>query len=76
MTRSAMHGAFELGCTLDHVVKVIQSLTREHFYKSMTAHASSHIWQDVYYFPWGDIVLYVKFTADEDGKLLISFKER
>lgn len=42
----------------------------------MTARANSAIWQDVYYVPYGAIVLYVKFTTDAEGYLVISFKEK
>jgi motility quorum-sensing regulator / GCU-specific mRNA interferase toxin len=42
----------------------------------MTSQADARIWQDVYHVPSGGMVLYVKFTIDADGKLLLSFKER
>lgn len=51
-------------------------ITREQFYKSMTSLASSAIWQDVYHVTYEAIVLYVKFTTDADGYLVISFKEK
>jgi motility quorum-sensing regulator / GCU-specific mRNA interferase toxin len=52
------------------------SITREHFYKSMTAYADHTIWQDVYRVPHGTITLYVKFTVDAEGHLVISLKEK
>lgn len=76
MTRTARNDAFALGFSLRDVIDVIQSMTRKQFYKSMTSDADSRIWQDVYHVPVGDIVLYVKFTMDDEGKLLISFKEK
>jgi motility quorum-sensing regulator/GCU-specific mRNA interferase toxin len=75
-TGSAMACARALGMDAAAVVAVIQAITRAHFYKSMTSHASARIWQDVYHVPCGAIVLYVKFTVDATGKLLISFKEK
>lgn len=42
----------------------------------MTALANSAIWQDVYDVSFRGVVLYVKFTTDVDGYLVISFKER
>ena len=51
-------------------------MTREQLYKSMTSVASRAIWQDVYHVPWNGIVLYVKFTTDADGYLVISLKEK
>jgi hypothetical protein len=30
----------------------------------------------VYHVPWADIVLYVKFTTDAEGYLVISLKEK
>lgn len=76
MTRTARNEAFAMGFSLRDVVSAVQSMTRKQFYKSMTSHADSRIWQDVYHVPVGDIVLYVKFTMDGEGKLLISFKEK
>ena len=34
------------------------------------------IWQDVYHVPCSGYILYVKFTVDGEGKLLLSFKEK
>jgi hypothetical protein len=42
----------------------------------MTSDVSSAIWQDVYHVPHGSLVLYVKFTTDAEGYLVISFKEK
>jgi len=58
------------------VVDVIQSMTRQQFYKSMTSLMDVKIWQDVYHVPYSGYILYVKFTVDGEGKLLISFKEK
>jgi motility quorum-sensing regulator/GCU-specific mRNA interferase toxin len=42
----------------------------------MTSLADHKIWQDVYHVPSSAGVLYVKFTVDEGGKLLLSFKPK
>jgi len=76
MTRSARDAAFALGFNLQEVVDVIESISAAHFFKSMTSYANVRIWQDVYHVPCGGLVLYVKFTVDEEGKLVIAFKEK
>jgi motility quorum-sensing regulator / GCU-specific mRNA interferase toxin len=55
---------------------VIQAITPNHFYKSMTSYENAKVWQDVYHVQAEGCVLYVKFTVDDEGKLLISFKEK
>jgi motility quorum-sensing regulator/GCU-specific mRNA interferase toxin len=76
MTISARNSAFALGLTLNDVVALIQGLTRTHFYKSMTSHANHTIWQDVYHTAYQGVVLYVKFTIDAEGHIVISLKEK
>jgi len=76
MTKSARDCARSLGIKLDQVVMIVQSLTVQNFYKSMTSAVDSTIWQDVYHIAHNRIVLYVKFTTDSRGYLLISFKEK
>lgn len=76
ITKTALSCAEALGLELKDIVAIIQAMTRAQFYKSMTSHASSAIWQDVYHVPHGAIVLYVKFTTDAEGYLVISFKEK
>lgn len=59
------------------MVDLIQTMRREHFYKSMTSHTDYRVWQDVYHVPSTAGVLYVKFTADTVSDfLLLSFKEK
>jgi motility quorum-sensing regulator/GCU-specific mRNA interferase toxin len=65
-----------LGLSLDGLVELIQSIKRKHFYKSMTSNADHRIWQDVYHLPFDTMILYVKFTTDSEGYLLISLKEK
>ena len=76
MTRTAQDTALQLGLTLQDVVQVVQSMKRAHFYKSMTSHANHRIWQDVYHVAWGALVLYVKLTVDDRGRLILSMKEK
>ena len=76
MTRTAQNATMQLGMTLQDVVQVVQSMTRGHFYKSMTSHADHRVWQDVYHVTWGGLVLYVKLTVDELGRLILSMKEK
>lgn len=76
MTKTAHDCALALGLLLQDVVDLIQEMTREQFYKSMTSKANVALWQDVYHVPWGDTVLYMKFTTDAEGYLVISLKEK
>jgi motility quorum-sensing regulator / GCU-specific mRNA interferase toxin len=76
ITKTALSCAEALGLTLQNIVDIIQGITREQFYKSMTCVANSAIWQDVYHVAHEATVLYVKFTTDADGYLVISFKEK
>ncbi len=76
ITRSAIVAAEGLGLTLADIVALIQTITREQFYKSMTSIVDHRVWQDVYHVSWSDLVLYVKFTTDIEGYLVISFKEK
>jgi len=77
ITRTALQDAFALGFTRPMIVEVVQAMKRENFYKSMTALADNTKWQDVYRVPWGDQILYVKFTEERStGFLLLSFKEK
>ena len=45
-TRTALLSAFELGFSRFEIVEVIQTMEKEHFYKSMTSHANHKIWQE------------------------------
>lgn len=73
---SAAIGAEELGMDEQAVADVIAGLTRADFEKSMRSDISPAIWQDVYMPLVGNRELYVKFTVDARGELLlISFKD-
>jgi len=77
VTGTALRNSAALGFGRPEIVQTIQTMKREHFYKSMTAYADHRLWQDVYHVPSSVGVLYVKFTADVLTKfLLLSFKEK
>ena len=76
-TGTAVRSAAALGFGREDIAAAIQTMQREHFYKSMTSYADHRIWQDVYHVPSPLGTLYVKFTADAVTEfLLLSFKEK
>jgi motility quorum-sensing regulator / GCU-specific mRNA interferase toxin len=48
-TATALTGAHAMGLEIAQAIEVVCSMRRTDFYKSMTTHASSRIWQDVYH---------------------------
>lgn len=76
-TATALIGARAMGLDAAEAIEVVCTITRADFFKSMTTHASSQIWQDVYHpqTPTGKTA-YVKITWREDGSLVIQFKEK
>lgn len=75
-TMSAAEGAKALGMDEQAVVEVIARLTAQDFDKSMPSDFDPAIRQDVYKPVVDGRELYVKFTRDwQGGLLLISFKE-
>lgn len=75
VTGTALRSAAALGFGRTEIVATIQTMQRDHFYKSMTAYADQKLWQDVYHVPSPAGLLYVKFTADVVTEfLLLSFK--
>lgn len=76
MSKTARDDVFALGLLLADVVVVIQSISSSHFQKSMTSYNDHRVWQDVYNVPYAALVLYIKFTIDPTGHLVISFKEK
>jgi motility quorum-sensing regulator / GCU-specific mRNA interferase toxin len=55
---------------------MVQIMKREHFYKSMTSDRDHTVWQDVYHVPFAGLLLYVKLTIDDLGRLILSLKEK
>ena len=77
VTGTALRSAASLGFGRTEIVTTIQTMRRDHFFKSMTAFADHRLWQDVYHVPSPVGTLYVKFTADVVTEfLLLSFKEK
>ncbi len=76
-TATALVGAQAMGLDSAQAVSVVCSMTRTDFFKSMTTHASSQVWQDVYHpvTPNGKVA-YVKVTLRADGSIVIQFKEK
>ena len=79
VTRTASLDAAGLGYDYDEISTIVQTITRAHFYKSMTSNYDNAVWQDVYHVPDASSgkTLYVKFT-DNGGPdcVLLSFKEK
>ena len=74
-TRSALDGVIAMGLRPAQALAVIQSLTKEQFYKSMTTYTDHTVWQDVYHATTETCEAYIKFTLRTDGSIVISFKE-
>jgi motility quorum-sensing regulator/GCU-specific mRNA interferase toxin len=76
-TGSAIRDASALGYGSADRARVIQTIAKGHFYKSMTANHDHRIWQDVYHVPDAGRTLYVKFTDNGTPAFtLLSFKEK
>jgi motility quorum-sensing regulator/GCU-specific mRNA interferase toxin len=78
MTETAIKSAQQLGFRRVDVARLIDTMDREMFYKSMTSHADSRRWQDVYHVPTrSGPVIYLKFTNDVVTEFFVlSFKEK
>ena len=75
-TYSATLGAEDLGMEEQDVVDVVAALSMQDFDKSMRSEVDPSIWQDVYLPVANGREIYVKFTLDRQGDLLlISFKD-
>ena len=77
ITKTAQITALELEFDEEDVRNFVLSMKPSQFYKSMTSYANHKIWQDVYHVPYGDLVIYVKFTQNVISEFtLLSFKEK
>ena len=75
-TATALFNAAAMGLSEEQILRVLASLSRTMFYKSMTTHADSSVWQDVYHAPIPNgKVAYIKLTLQQ-GALVIQFKEK
>ena len=76
ITKTAKITARDLWFDMEGINEVISTMELKHFYKSMTSYANHKIWQDVYHVPYGDLILYIKFTQNVISEFtLLSFKE-
>ncbi len=76
ITVTAFRDATALGFNRAGILGVIQTMQQNMFVKSMTTHADSRVWQDVYHVPVEDLLLYVKIQADVVTEFrVVSFKE-
>ena len=73
----AIHPVQAMGLDSAQAIRLVCAMTRADFYKSMTTHAASQVWQDVYHriAPNGKVA-YVKVTLRADGSIVIQFKEK
>jgi len=75
-TKTALDGGRAMGLTTSEMLKVVASLSRHEFYKSMTTFADHRIWQDVYRAPTPVRKdAYIKITL-RDSAPVIQFKEK
>lgn len=76
-TSTALVGAQAMGLDSAQAISLVCAMTRADFYKSMTTHAASQVWQDVYHpVAPNRKVAYVKVTLRVDGSIVIQFKEK
>ena len=75
-TQSAKNGAAEMGLKAGELRGIVAGLAARDFYKSMTTHGSSRVWQDVYRPVTRMGAAYVKVTVNPAKNLIVlSFKE-
>jgi motility quorum-sensing regulator/GCU-specific mRNA interferase toxin len=67
-----------LGFDMPAVAKLIKTMNRSMFYKSMTSYTDARKWQDVYHVPApGPLTIYLKFTDNVVTQFtVLSFKEK
>ncbi|PIQ10416.1 MAG: motility quorum-sensing regulator MqsR [Hydrogenophilales bacterium CG_4_9_14_3_um_filter_59_35] len=74
-TRIARRGANAMGLDDARALAVVGALSPFMLFKSMTTHADSTVWQDVYHAPCPNgKMAYIKVTLQE-GAVVIQFKE-
>jgi motility quorum-sensing regulator / GCU-specific mRNA interferase toxin len=75
-TRTAVCGLHAMGLSEVEGVSVVLGLQPDMLHKSMTTHADSRVWQDVYLAPCPNgKTAYVKLTL-RAGTVVIQFKEK
>lgn len=76
-TSAAIAGAAMMGMTRADMVRVVQALTRQEFFKSVTAFQDHRVWMDVYHARADGYDVYIKFVQDTVTEFTCtSFKER
>ena len=77
ITLTAQKTASDLGFDDEGIRDIVSTMELRHFYKSMTSYADHKIWQDVYHVPFGNLILYIKFTQNVILEFtLLSFKKK
>lgn len=78
LTETALATARSIGFDVDDIAKLVNTMNRRMFYKSMTSYADRTRWQDVYHVPTSDgRTIYLKFTSNVITEFtVLSFKER
>ena len=74
VTKTAFKSALQLGFNHKTLVEFLNTIQRQHFYKSTTSFADHKVWQDVYLVDYEETT--IKFTATPSGFRLLSFKEK
>ena len=75
-TKTAIYNADAMGLSDTQMTQAVLNMTKNCFYKSMTTHASSKVWQDVYHPITFKGAAYVKVTLRDDGAVVILFREK
>jgi motility quorum-sensing regulator/GCU-specific mRNA interferase toxin len=76
-THTARVGFSGMGLSEAEALRVMLSLRKTMFYKSMTTYTDHHVWQDVYHAPTliGKVA-YIKITLRSNGTVVVQFKEK
>lgn len=60
----------------NEIIDAVLTLDAPDFYKSMTTHHDSKLWQDVYHKVIINRTAYIKLQIYDDDTIIISFKEK
>lgn len=77
-TATALDGGLEIGLDESEMRRVVCKMSSRNFFKSMTTHHDTSVWQDVYHAmtPVG-VEAYIKITGYTDGRPpVIQFKRK
>lgn len=75
-TAVARSGFMSMGVSATEALAVVAALSGAALFKSMTTHADSTVWQDVYHAPCPNgKTAYIKLTMQR-GAVVIQFKEK